>query len=192
MNSIITENIDPNYSYEVDENGNASLIQVSTDYTPTDSQREFTEVLSKIINDPAKTTINIESNSESIFIGDVKAQAIDIEDIAAVGNGEMVSSGSTLIHELYEQYNVQVNNTSPKRAHMLASMIECDVTGYFPDPENRFANYDATEQRMYIPIYNSYENYAKTNGLATGVRIVGKVCIYGVRNNIVNVERIKF
>jgi len=96
------------------------------------------------------TTINV-VNGTSVVIGDVNTRTIDIGDIQALGNGTDINQGSTLLHETFEQYGVQVKKQTSTTAHLIASGIERFVTGSYVDPLNR----PLIGGQLSIPILNS-------------------------------------
>jgi RHS repeat-associated protein len=78
----------------------------------TRSQREYYNKLNIVINGSGTTTINVVQNSEGILIGELASATIDVGDMAKLPNGTgsfaPINSASTLIHEIWEQYQVQV------------------------------------------------------------------------------------
>ena len=147
------------YKTTTDANGVASMTAVAgTDpKNMTSEQKAYHDVLSKIIDGNVMTTINVE-NSTSVVIGDAKTKTIDIGDIKALGNGTDVNQGSALLHETWEQYEIQVKGQTEIKAHLNAAGVENLVTSSRTDPVNRFL----TDGKLRVPILDSSGNVVKT------------------------------
>ena len=97
-----------------------------------------------------------------------------------MGDGEFINASSALLHETYEQYQIQTKNTHPTKAHLNAAGAEERVTGTFPSPLQREANIE--NRQMVIPILNGIKHDTQ----------VGTVTIlFDENNNITNVKRTK-
>jgi hypothetical protein len=74
--------------------------------------------LSKYINSDGRTQMSVVSGSSDIIGDDWPTETLDIEDIEAFGSAPGVSSASSLVHALEEQYQKQVNGIEdPNTAH---------------------------------------------------------------------------
>jgi len=141
VNSTVEEhntNMGGFYKASVDENGEVSLNPLPNTGSMSEGQINYYKALSTVVNDPAMTTINVVNNT-NVEIGDIGTATIDIGDIKAL-NGKMATSAGALIHETWEQYQVQVKNKRPKMAHISAIGTENVVVGYRP-------NFDRTLDR---------------------------------------------
>ena len=74
-------------------------------------------IIDKVINDEGLVTLNVVNNSESVVIGDASTATIDIGDIIALGDDHLVNAGTTLMHETYEQFEIQVKSLDTSLAH---------------------------------------------------------------------------
>ncbi|WP_321439185.1 RHS repeat-associated core domain-containing protein [uncultured Bacteroides sp.] len=147
------------YTISTDVNGVASMTAVAgkDPNNMTSEQKAYHDALSKVIDGNGMTTINVVNNTP-VVIGDVKTKTIDIGDIKALGNGTDVNQGSALLHETWEQYEIQVKGQTEIKAHLNAAGIENLVTGSRTDPINRFL----TRGQLSVPILDSLGNVVKT------------------------------
>ena len=143
------------------------------------TNREYYNILNRVISDKQTTTLNVQKNVPEI-IGDIKTGSVDVNDLDKLGDGEFINASSALLHETYEQYQIQTKNTHPTKAHLNAAGAEERVTGTFPSPLQREANIE--NRQMVIPILNGIEHDTQ----------VGTVTIlFDENNNITNVKRTK-
>ena len=101
------------------------------------SEKELYKSLDKIINGPGIAMVNIVNNSTDVIIGNISNNTIDIGDICNMPTSAKITSTSVLMHELYENYNVQTQNMDIKSAHEKSARLEGRITGYMLDPWNR-------------------------------------------------------
>ncbi|MDR0230687.1 MAG: DUF6443 domain-containing protein [Dysgonamonadaceae bacterium] len=128
------------YTTSADANGKMSIAPVAgTDpNNMTTEQKAFYSTLNRVVSGTdGVTTINV-ANGTSDIIGNINTATIDIGDIQALGNGNDVNQGSALMHETWEQYQVQVKGSGQAQAHISAAGVENAVTGSRVDPVNRF------------------------------------------------------
>lgn len=92
--------------------------------------------LSTIIEDPETTTINLVENSSTIFIGEAETATIDMADIDALGEGVAIDSHSAFMHELNEQFLIQVKGINVNAAHRSSRMLESRMKGGIIDASN--------------------------------------------------------
>ena len=169
------------YNIQINSNGfiliNANSAVSSCAIPQTN--REYYNILNRVISDKQTTTLNVQKNVPEI-IGDIKTGSVDVNDLDKLGDGEFINASSALLHETYEQYQIQTKNTHPTKAHLNAAGAEERVTGTFPSPLQREANIET--RQMVIPILNGVEHDTQ----------VGTVTIlFDENNNITNVKRTK-
>ena len=169
------------YNIQISNNGiiliNANSA-VSSGAIPQ-TNREYYNILNRVISDKQTTTLNVQKNVPEI-IGDIKTGSVDVNDLDKLGDGEFINASSALLHETYEQYQIQTKNTHPTKAHLNAAGAEERVTGTFPSPLQREANIE--NRQMVIPILNGIKHDTQ----------VGTVTIlFDENNNITNVKRTK-
>lgn len=87
-------------------------------------QSTATTIINRVINDDGLVTLNVVNNSESVVIGDVSTATIDVGDMLALGDDCHVNAGTTLMHETYEQYEIQTKSIAIALAHCHAIGIE--------------------------------------------------------------------
>ena len=125
------------YNISVSKSGNVKMMP-NMDMNPinmTKSQAIMFTTLSKIVLSDKKTTIKVTNNSESVIIGDITNNSIDIADIMALNGFKHISPTSALLHETIENYYVQNPNYKPNNmnrvasAHFKAMAIEHEYTG---------------------------------------------------------------
>ena len=85
--------------------------------------------LNAIIEDEEITTINVIENSSTIFIGEAETATIDMADIEFIGEGIAIDSHSAFMHEINEQYLIQVKGRDPYPAHNASRQLEAQMKG---------------------------------------------------------------
>ena len=112
------------------------------------------------------------------MIGSVNTATIDIGDIHKLGDGNDVNSASVLLHELVEEYLVQIRRLAINVAHKYASSMERHInkTGNNIPFDRRLDSYN----KLWIPIQEF--NYPYNN---KGFIIV----VFDENNNIIKVRR---
>lgn len=127
------------YTVSANDNGNLSIQAVEgTDPSEMSSpQKTVFEKLKTIIDDEGNTIINVTNNSEETLIGDISKHEIDVGDMQQLKDQKELNDVSSMMHETYENYQVQVLNTEIHDAHHEASNIESHITGYMIQPFER-------------------------------------------------------
>jgi RHS repeat-associated protein len=127
------------YTVSANDNGNLSIQAVEgTDLSEMSSpQKTVFEKLKTIIDDEGNTIINVTNNSEETLIGDISKHEIDVGDMQQLKDQKELNDVSSMMHETYENYQVQVLNTEIHDAHHEASNIESHITGYMIQPFER-------------------------------------------------------
>ena len=132
--------------------------------------------LSTIIADPATTTINMVENSSTIFIGEAETATIDMADINALGEGVAIDSHSAFMHELNEQFLIQVKGTNVNAAHRNSRMLESRMKGgrIFVSNFEPAGHLQVTVQQQGGPLHQA--RILHTNGTIFKIerKIVGK------------------
>jgi RHS repeat-associated protein len=135
--------------YDVTVNGNGlvsmAVVPGADMGTMTKSQQNYADILNKVVNgSDGMTTINVVNNSEDVLIGLASTATIDIGDMQRLGEGN-VGSGTTLMHEIWEQYKLQVGNVPINAAHRQAIGVENIITGQ--QSQGAFIHYDYQNPR---------------------------------------------
>jgi hypothetical protein len=176
------------YTTTVDNNGLVSMNPVSgmdlSKMTP--EQQAYADALGAVVNGTdGMTTINVVNGDNGVQFGDITTATIDIGDIGALPTAELapITSGSVLIHEVTEQYNMQVKvaTLDPRNpgldAHKKAARVEGTVIqqrlGVAPD-------------REFIP-----SSPSSTSGYMDINSSNGKARVYIRNNNVVGVSYYK-
>jgi hypothetical protein len=127
-NEVNTQSMGGYYTTEVDECGNVSIVSTGKEGEMSKQEKAYFGVLSKAVNDKKTTSVEIVESDESVLIGEATSGKIDIDDIQNIGNGN-ITEGGALLHEVMEQYSIQVNGKSTTEAHRYASGIESSIYG---------------------------------------------------------------
>jgi RHS repeat-associated protein len=134
FNLINQTAMDNMYTTTVDASGNTSVLPLPNTGSLSNSGENYRDALITIIENDETTSVSLVSGDSNVLIGDINTGQIDITDVAAFGTGPYVTSGGALIHELYEQFQVQVMNKGHWSAHISASAVESQVTGNVISP----------------------------------------------------------
>lgn len=120
------------YTTSVDANGLVSMSAVSgmdlSKMTP--EQKAYADALGKVVNGTdGMTSINVTTDDTGVLFGDVLTSTIDIGDMGKLPTAEFnpINSASVLIHEVWEQYQVQVKGRDNTRSHFQATGVEGTV-----------------------------------------------------------------
>ena len=98
----------------------------------TKEQKAIRYFLSLVIEDKETTTIKVHHGT-SVLVGDRKSGTIDINDIMNFQVDNYKTPAGALIHEIWEQYKIQVKNAEPMSAHTNALNVEGMCCGFRPD-----------------------------------------------------------
>lgn len=119
-------------------NGVTSIAATDSKKLPSDVSmfQTLVNVLIALIADSNTTMLEFthgkttsDPKAKNVLVGSYALGMIDIDDLAAVGQGEGVSGASMLIHEMHEQYRKQVHNEVYALAHGSAVEVEEAATG---------------------------------------------------------------
>ena len=92
----------------VGEDGFVTLEPNGIQGPPTPRQQALYDHLKTIIDDPATTSVKVDSGSSDVIAGSYKLSTIDMQDLLAYGDDGGKSDIGTMAHELVEQYYKQV------------------------------------------------------------------------------------
>ncbi len=171
------------YSLNLDENKQVQITQIE-DKNPSDmtpEQANYYKALNKIVTDERDTKINI-VESLSVPIGDAAIQSVAISDIQTLGEGEWLNGASALMHETFEQYQVQVKGIKLTKAHIQATSMEQQVTGAYIPPFDRFFD----NGQMVLPVFKDASDTSSENRIGTVILHLND------KNNVSSVERKKW
>jgi RHS repeat-associated protein len=115
---------------EINSTGTASLKSTGVEGPPTAEQAAMTEVLSDAINDQKTVNIALTEGSVDVPAGSYELEAIDLTDLAAIGDGEGTNQTSLFAHEVAEQFAKQVHGMTYPNAHAVGIRVEESVSGY--------------------------------------------------------------
>ena len=149
------------YTVSANDKGNLSIQAVEgTDPSKmSSSQKTVFEKLKTIIDDEGNTILNVTNNSEETLIGDISKHEIDVGDMQQLKNQKELNDVSSMMHETYENYQVQVLGLNIRYAHKKASELEYFITDYFIRPFER--NIDANSLKLHIVIPMDYYKYIR-------------------------------
>lgn len=88
----------------------------------------LSDFLVRSSNEQKPTVLNIK-NSSYVIIGDVETATLDLDDMSNLGQAPPMNDVGALIHEMYEQYQVQNNKKNYDKAHERAIGFESAVMG---------------------------------------------------------------
>ena len=140
--------LDGYYTFTTTSNGVTSLVATGKDRTQDPAafaraEAYFNE-LNTVVNGPGMTHVRLVDNSENALVGNFNLGMIDIGDIEQlplVQGNNIVTQGSTLIHETVEQYQTQVNGLHKYNdAHRAATVSESNIIGVTIDPNRTIEN----------------------------------------------------
>ena len=150
------------YTVSANDNGNLSMQAVEgTDPSKmSSSQKAVFEKLQTIIDNEGNTILNVTNNSEETLIGDISKREIDVGDMQKLENQKELNDVSSIMHETYENYLVQVLNSNINYAHRKASELEYRITGYFIPPFER--DIESNSLKLHVLIPSDYYKYIRT------------------------------
>ena len=140
--------LDGYYTFTTTLNGVTSLVATGKDRTQDPAafaraEAYFNE-LNTVVNGPGMTHVRLVDNSENALVGNFNLGMIDIGDIEQlplVQGNNIVTQGSTLIHETVEQYQTQVKGLHKYNdAHRAATVSESNIIGVTIDPNRTIEN----------------------------------------------------
>lgn len=120
----------------VSPTGEVSLRATDIQGPPSLEQSVLVDVLNRVISHSNPTTIAFTHGlttsdplAQQVIVGSYNLGMIDLDDIAAFGSGLGISSASTLIHEIQEQFRKQVHREAYPAAHASGIAEEQRATG---------------------------------------------------------------
>jgi hypothetical protein len=126
------------YEVVVSAAGEVSLRRTSVQGPLTSDAQELVSVLTSVINDSKVTTIefirgttSVRVSDQRVLIGSYPQGKIDLDDIErfGFGVGQGITAGSTLVHEIQEQYRKQVFGEAVGTAHAAGVAAEERAAG---------------------------------------------------------------
>lgn len=127
------------YTATLGEDGDITLEPNGLVGPPTQRQQAMYGYLRTIIDDPATTSVAVDSNRRDVIAGSYNLSTIDMQDILAYGDDGGKSDIGTMAHELVEQYYKQVHGTDyggeGHGAHHEGIDAENAVNGYIRGPQ---------------------------------------------------------
>jgi RHS repeat-associated protein len=159
----------------INQNGTAQLVANNVQGPASPEQAALAGALSAAINRSEVVRIGVESGTD-VRAGSYFSEAIDIQDIGALGSGPAVSSASALAHEVVEQTAKQVFGLAYSEAHIFGTAEQGGVSGFARGRTNK----DLLDQTT----GNGYTLTEQTKGNQTVL-----VIIKWSNNNIVKVIR---
>jgi RHS repeat-associated protein len=100
-------------------------------------QAAFVKELSRVTTGDGVATINLVNNSESVVIGKIATNTVDVGDMQKLGTDGKITAQKALVHEVNENYDVQVNSLPPNIAHQRAGNSENRIGGAILSPLDR-------------------------------------------------------
>ena len=131
----------------------------------TPEQIAIRNCLSHVIDDKETTTIKVHHGT-SVLVGDYKSGTIDIEDIMNFQVDNYKTPAGALIHEIWEQYNIQTKNLNKEKAHVSALYVEGKCCGFEPDTSDSMESLNFKEDGSNVIIMR----YIPTNGPKISIR----------------------
>jgi RHS repeat-associated protein len=134
LKKLVNQNLH-GYKLEISKNGTASLVATNASGQASPEQKTIATALSVAIARPEVVRMRVVSGDASVLAGNYAQSTIDIQDIAAFGNGPAVSSASVLAHEVAEQtakqvFNVPSNPSGYKLAHPFGIAAQDMASGF--------------------------------------------------------------
>jgi hypothetical protein len=172
------------YTTSTDANGLVSMSAVSgmdlSKMTP--EQKAYADALGAVVNGTdGMTTINVVSGDNGVLFGDITTATIDVGDMGKLPTAELapITSGSVLIHEVTEQYNMQVKSATLDArnpawdAHKKATRVEGSVIqqrlGVGPERTSTLSTPGSTSGYMDVNSSNGKARVHIRNNNVTGV-----------------------
>jgi RHS repeat-associated protein len=134
LGSIVNKGLGGFYKANFDANGKMTLNSTNKKGTMSAKQQNFLNVLNEGINNAKTTTVTAVQKDANVVVGNINTAQIDVSDAKKFGNGPLVSSQGAVAHELKEQFEVQVNGSTPQRAHLAATIAENRINGTARSP----------------------------------------------------------
>jgi hypothetical protein len=142
----------------VSPTGQVTLRATQVQGPPTREAAALATVLNRVIGDSHTTTIafthgltTTDPVEQQVIVGSYTLGMIDLDDIGAFGTGEGISSASSLLHEIQEQYRRQVFREGYPVAHASGMAEERNATGATRSTTDRRRQVNATTIEITTP-----------------------------------------
>lgn len=136
---------------------------------PPPADNDFATRLRTICDDADTTTVGVDRNATNVLVGAYSTSVIDLDDkeeFTGDGQDGLPTEAGGIIHELWEQYQKQVNNKNYTDAHAAATDVENEIMG----GTERACGTTAVRTEGGKTVY--YIPFKKGNGTAGFVRLV--------------------
>jgi len=107
--NVVNEALDGFYDVNISEDGELSIEKTDKEGEASERTNNFANVLGKLIDSEDTIVLTALENSGPILVGSYNDESLDVSDIKKFGNGELESSAGSIVHELVEQFQKQVN-----------------------------------------------------------------------------------
>jgi hypothetical protein len=130
--------------YNADVNattGIVSMVSTGQKGDITSEQQKFVDAMTGLTTSNGVATVNVANNSENVVIGDISTNTIDVGDMQKLGTDGKVNAQKAMVHEMTENYGVQVKGQTTTAAHMAGANVENQLgagSGVILSPLNRF------------------------------------------------------
>ena len=149
VSAVHNSYLDGYYTFSAVRGSKTSLVATNkdrtTDPTAFAKAKTYFDELNAVVNGTEGTAyVRVVSNSENALVGNFNDAMIDIGDIQQlplIQGNNIVTQGSTLIHETVEQYQTQVmGQHNYANAHQLATTSESNIIGVVINPNREINN----------------------------------------------------
>ena len=149
VSTVHNSYLDGYYTFSAVRGSKTSLVATNkdrtTDPTAFAKAKTYFEELNAVVNGTEGTAyVRVVSNSENALVGNFNDAMIDIGDIQQlplIQGNNIVTQGSTLIHETVEQYQTQVmGQHNYADAHQSATTSESNIIGVVINPNREINN----------------------------------------------------
>lgn len=136
--NIVSQGSGGFYRADVDAStGVVSMVATGQKGDITADQQKFVDQMTAMTTSNGVATINVANNNENVVIGDIASNTIDVGDMQKLGTDGKVTAQKTMVHEMSENYGVQVKGQTAVQAHMAASNAENRLGGAIISPLGR-------------------------------------------------------
>lgn len=171
------------YTTDVDKAGKVTFAKTDKEGEMSSQQKEFYNGMSEVAGHEKSTSIGIVEGTD-IQIGSYHESQIDISDVEALGGSDLSkanigSAQGALAHEVYEQFEKQVNGLDLHPAHDSGLKMENKVNG-------------STRVEVGAFRINDAKGNAIGEALQSHTRLRGKtfkVNILMINNNVLKVDK---
>ncbi|MEI9921870.1 MAG: RHS repeat-associated core domain-containing protein [Bacteroidota bacterium] len=134
------------YKADVDPStGIVSMVSTGQEGKITGEQQKFVDEMTGLTTSNGVATVNVANNSENVVIGDIASNTIDVGDMQKLGTDGKVNAQKAMVHEMTENYGVQVKGQAPNVAHLSGNNAESRIGGgVILNPFDRFTTPSTT------------------------------------------------